>query len=87
MTQVQSEEDASGQIQNDLSKNTDKQNSVGTATMGRSCPTVEHGDKPRKSKETLEYHCMTIFTIIAKCYKSKDPKNSLKTKEMNFVGK
>lgn len=31
-------------------------------------------DNPRKSKET-EYHRMTIFTMIAECYKSpKDPK-------------
>lgn len=87
MTQVQTEEDASGQIQNDLSKNTDQQNSVGAATAGRSCPTVEHSDKPRKSKETSEYHRMTIFTIIAKCYKSKDPKKILKNQGMNFVGK
>lgn len=82
MAQVQTEEDASGQIQNDLSKNTDQQNSVGIATTGRSCPTVEHSDKPRKSKETSEYHRMTIFTMVAECYKSpKDPKSSLKTKE------
>lgn len=49
MTQEQTEEDASGQI-HDLSKNTDKQNSVGTAMTGRSCPTVEHAITLERAK-------------------------------------